>query len=170
MELFFADVRVPDGNRLGEEGRGFYALMRNLPQERLGIAIGTLVKAELAFELTVGYATHRQAFGQSIGKFQVNRHALSEMHTKLQVARTYLDQCILGVVDKTLTAEDAAGAKWWISELAWDVVDRCVQMFGGYGYINEYEIAQIWKDARVDRIHGGTTEIMKDLNGRKLGF
>jgi len=170
MELFFADVRVPDGNRLGEEGRGFYALMRNLPQERLGIAIGALVKAELAFELTVGYATDRQAFGQSIGKFQVNRHALSEMHTKLQVARTYLDQCILGVVDKTLTAEDAAGAKWWISELAWDVVDRCVQMFGGYGYINEYEIAQIWKDARVDRIHGGTTEIMKDLNGRKLGF
>ena len=170
MELFFSDVRVPDSNRLGEEGRGFYALMRNLPQERLGIAIGGLTGAEHAFDLTMAYARDRQAFGQPIGNFQVNRHALSEMHTKLQVARAYLDQCILGVVDKTLSAEDAAGAKWWITELEWEIVDRCMQMFGGYGYINEYEIAQIWKDARIERLYGGTTEILKDLNGRKLGF
>jgi len=170
MELFFSDVRVPDSNRLGEEGRGFYALMRNLPRERLGIAIGGLTGAEHAFDLTMAYARDRHAFGQPIGTFQVNRHALSEMHTKLQVARTYLDQCILGVVDKTLSAEDAAGAKWWITELEWEIVDRCMQMFGGYGYINEYEIAQIWKDARIQRLYGGTTEILKDLNGRKLGF
>jgi len=170
MELFFSDVRVPPTNLLGDEGRGFYALMRNLPQERLGIAIGGLTGAEHAFDLTKAYAKDRQAFGQPIGNFQVNRHALSEMHTKLQVARTYLDQCILGVVNRTLSAEDAAGAKWWITELEWEIVDRCLQMFGGYGYTNEYEIAQIWKDARIQRLYGGTTEIMKDLVGRKLGF
>lgn len=170
MELFFSDVRVPDGNRLGEEGRGFYALMRNLPQERIGIAVGGLASAEHAFEITKQYASTREAFGQPIGKFQVNRHALAEMHTKLQVARTYLDQCILGVTSGELSAEDAAGAKWWITELEWEIIDRCLQMFGGYGYINEYEIAQIWRDARIQRLYGGTTEIMKDLVGRKLGF
>jgi alkylation response protein AidB-like acyl-CoA dehydrogenase len=170
MELFFSDVRVPDGNRLGEQGRGFYALMRNLPQERMGIAVGGLASAEHAFGITKQYAATREAFGQPIGKFQVNRHALAEMHTRLQVARTYLDQCILGVTSGELSAEDAAGAKWWITELEWEIIDRCLQMFGGYGYINEYEIAQIWRDARIQRLYGGTTEIMKDLVGRKLGF
>jgi alkylation response protein AidB-like acyl-CoA dehydrogenase len=170
MELFFADVRVPDSNRLGEEGRGFYALMRNLPQERMGIAVGGLAAAEHAFEITLDYATSRTAFGQPIGSFQANRHALSEMHTKLQIGRTYLDQCILGVSSGELSAEEAAGAKWWITELEWEVVDRCLQMFGGYGYINEYEIAQIWRDSRVQRLYGGTTEIMKDLVGRHLGL
>jgi alkylation response protein AidB-like acyl-CoA dehydrogenase len=170
MELFFSDVRVPDGNRLGEEGRGFYALMRNLPQERMGIAVGGLASAERAFEITKEYAANRAAFGQPIGKFQVNRHALAEMHTKLQVARSYLDQCILGVTSGELSAEDAAGAKWWITELEWEIIDRCMQMFGGYGYINEYEISQLWRDARIQRLYGGTTEIMKDLIGRKLGF
>jgi alkylation response protein AidB-like acyl-CoA dehydrogenase len=170
MELFFSDVRVPDSNRLGEEGRGFYALMRNLPQERMGIAVGGLASAEHAFEITKEYASTREAFGQPIGKFQVNRHALAEMHTKLQVARTYADQCILGVNSGELSAEDAAGAKWWITELEWEIIDRCMQMFGGYGYVNEYEIAQIWRDARIQRLYGGTTEIMKDLVGRKLGF
>jgi alkylation response protein AidB-like acyl-CoA dehydrogenase len=170
MELFFSDVRVPDSNRLGEEGRGFYALMRNLPQERMGIAVGGLASAEHAFDITKEYASTREAFGQPIGKFQVNRHALAEMHTKLQVARTYIDQCILGVTSGELSAEDAAGAKWWITELEWEIIDRCMQMFGGYGYINEYEIAQLWRDARIQRLYGGTTEIMKDLIGRKLGF
>jgi alkylation response protein AidB-like acyl-CoA dehydrogenase len=170
MELFFSDVRVPDGNRLGEEGRGFYALMRNLPQERMGIAVGGLASAERAFEITKEYAANRAAFGQPIGKFQVNRHALAEMHTKLQVARSYLDQCILLVTSGELSAEDAAGAKWWITELEWEIIDRCMQMFGGYGYINEYEISQLWRDARIQRLYGGTTEIMKDLIGRKLGF
>ncbi|WP_375482551.1 acyl-CoA dehydrogenase family protein [uncultured Jatrophihabitans sp.] len=170
MELFFSDVRVPAGNLLGEQGRGFYSLMRNLPQERLGIAVAGLASAEHAYAVTAEYARTREAFGQPIASFQVNRHALSEMHTKLQVARTYLDQCILGVSSGELTAEDAAGAKWWITELEWEVVDRCMQMFGGYGYINEYEISQIWRDARIQRLYGGTTEIMKDLVGRKLGF
>lgn len=170
MELSFSDVHVPDANRLGEVGRGFYSLMRNLPQERLGIAVGGLASAERAFEITMDYARDRHAFGQPIGKFQANRHALSEMHTGLQVARTYLDQCILGVTDGTLSAEDAAGAKWWITELEWEIIDRCLQMFGGYGYVNEYEIAGLWRDARIQRLYGGTTEIMKDLVGRKLGF
>jgi alkylation response protein AidB-like acyl-CoA dehydrogenase len=169
-ELFFDDVRVPDSNRLGEVGRGFYALMRNLPQERMGIAVGGLASAERAFEITMQYAKERTAFGQPIGSFQANRFALSEMHTRLQVARIYLDQCIVAVTSGELSPEDAAGAKWWITELQWDVTDRCMQLFGGYGYINEYEIAGIWRDARVQRLYGGTTEIMKDLVGRKLGL
>jgi alkylation response protein AidB-like acyl-CoA dehydrogenase len=169
-ELSFTDVRVPDANRLGEEGRGFYALMRNLPQERMGIAVGGLASAERAFELTLDYAKERTAFGQPIGTFQANRFALAEMHTKLQVARGYLDQCIAGVSSGELTAEEAAGAKWWITELQWEITDRCMQLFGGYGYINEFEIAGIWRDARVQRLYGGTTEIMKDLIGRRLGL
>jgi alkylation response protein AidB-like acyl-CoA dehydrogenase len=169
-ELFFSDVRVPDTNRLGEVGRGFYALMRNLPQERLGMAVGGLASAEHAFELASSYAKERTAFGQPIGSFQANRFALAEMHTKLTVARTYLDQCIAAVVAGELSAEEAAGAKWYVTELQWEVTDRCLQLFGGYGYINEYEIAGIWRDARVQRLYGGTTEIMKDLIGRKLGF
>jgi len=169
-ELFFSNVRVPDRNRLGEEGRGFYSLMHNLPQERMGIAVGGLASAERAFEITIAYAKDRTAFGQPIGSFQANRFALAEMHTKLQVARSYLDQCIAAVAAGELSAEDAAGAKWWITELQWDITDRCMQLFGGYGYINEYEIAAIWRDARVQRLYGGTTEIMKDLVGRKLGL
>jgi len=169
-ELFFSNVRVPDRNRLGEEGRGFYALMHNLPQERMGIAVGGLASAERAFEITIAYAKDRTAFGQPIGSFQANRFALAEMHTKLQVARSYLDQCIASVAAGELSAEDAAGAKWWITELQWEITDRCMQLFGGYGYINEYEIAAIWRDARVQRLYGGTTEIMKDLVGRKLGL
>lgn len=169
-ELFFDDVRVPEGNRLGEIGRGFYALMRNLAQERMSIAVGGLARAEQAYEITARYAGERVAFGQPIGSFQVNRHALAEMHTKLQVARIYLDQLILDVTSGSLTAEDAAGAKWWITELEWEVIDRCMQLHGGYGYINDYEIAGLWRDSRVQRLYGGTTEIMKDLIGRKLGF
>jgi alkylation response protein AidB-like acyl-CoA dehydrogenase len=169
-ELFFQDVRVPDANRLGEVGGGFYALMRNLPQERLGIAVIGLVAAERALEITMSYAKERTAFGQPIGQFQANRFALSEMHTRLQVARVYIDQSILAVTQGEFTAEDAAGAKWWMTELEWEVVDRCMQMFGGYGYINEYEIAEIWRNSRVQRVYGGTTEILKDLVGRSLGF
>jgi alkylation response protein AidB-like acyl-CoA dehydrogenase len=169
-ELSFEDVRVPDNNRLGDEGKGFYALMRNLPQERLGIAIGGLASAERAYEITLQYAKDRHAFGQSIGSFQANRHALAEIHTELEVARVYVDQCIAAVVRGEFTAEQAAGAKWWVTELQWKVTDRCMQLFGGYGYINEYEIARIWRDARVQRMYGGTTEIMKDLIGRKLGL
>jgi alkylation response protein AidB-like acyl-CoA dehydrogenase len=144
--------------------------MRNLPQERMGIAVAGLASAERAFEITLDYAKTRSAFGQPIGSFQANRFALSEMHTQLQVARRYLDHCIVAVTEGTLSAEDAAGAKWWVTEFQWELTDRCLQLFGGYGYCNEYEIAGIWRDARVQRLYGGTTEIMKDLVGRKLGL
>ncbi len=169
-ELFFRDVRVPAGNLLGEEGRGFYHLMRNLPQERLGIAIYAIAQAERAFRVTEEYARDRQAFGRPIGAFQVNRFALAEIKTKLDVARAYLDRCVQAALQGELTAEEAAGAKWWATELQWEIVDRCLQMHGGYGYINEYEIARLWRDARVQRLYGGTTEIMKEIVGRSLGF
>ncbi len=169
-ELFFRDVRVPAGNLLGEEGRGFYYLMRNLPQERLGIAIYAIAQAERAFRVTGEYARDRQAFGRPIGTFQVNRFALAEIKTKLDVARAYLDRCVQAALQGELTAQEAAGAKWWATELQWEIVDRCLQLHGGYGYINEYEIARLWRDARVQRLYGGTTEIMKEIVGRSLGF
>ena len=169
-ELFFRDVRVPAGNLLGEEGRGFYHLMRNLPQERLAIAIYAIAQAERAFRVTEEYARDRQAFGRPIGTFQVNRFALAEIKTKLDVARAYLDRCVQAALQGELTAAEAAGAKWWATELQWEIVDRCLQLHGGYGYINEYEIARLWRDARVQRLYGGTTEIMKEIVGRSLGF
>jgi alkylation response protein AidB-like acyl-CoA dehydrogenase len=169
-ELIFTDVRVPVDNLIGEENRGFYHLMRNLPKERLGIAVHAVASAQRAYEITLAYAGDREAFGQPIGKFQVNRHALAEMRTKIDVMRTYLDQCVLAVNAGELTAEEAAGAKWWTTETQWEILDRCLQLHGGYGYVNEYEIARLWRDARVQRLYGGTTEIMKDLIGRSLGM
>jgi acyl-CoA dehydrogenase len=169
-ELFFRDVRVPAANLLGEEGRGFHHLMRNLPAERLGIAVYAIAHADRAFLVTIQYAQDRHAFGQPIGGFQVNRFALAEMKTRLDVAHAYLDRCVLAAMDGELTAEEAAGAKWWATELQWEIVDRCLQLHGGYGYINEYEIAGLWRDARVQRLYGGTTEIMKEIVGRSLGF
>jgi long-chain-acyl-CoA dehydrogenase len=169
-ELIFTDVRVPVGNLIGEENRGFYHLMRNLPKERLGIAVHAVASAQRAYEITLAYAGDREAFGQPIGKFQVNRHALAEMRTKIDVMRTYLDQCVLAVNAGELTAEEAAGAKWWTTETQWEILDRCLQLHGGYGYVNEYEIARLWRDARVQRLYGGTTEIMKDLIGRSMGM
>jgi alkylation response protein AidB-like acyl-CoA dehydrogenase len=169
-ELSFADVRVPVTNLIGTEGRGFYHLMANLPRERLGIALHAAAASERAFALTTTYAGEREAFGQPIGTFQVNRHAIAAMRTKLDVMRAYLDQCILAVNAGDLTAEEAAGAKWWATETQWEIVDRCLQMHGGYGYVNEYEIARIWRDSRVQRIYGGTNEVMAELVGRSLGF
>ncbi|HQV17750.1 MAG: acyl-CoA dehydrogenase family protein [Gordonia sp.] len=169
-ELFFDNVRVPVENLLGEENRGFYQLMRNLPAERLGIAIHAVAQARRAVDLATSYAHERKAFGQEIGKFQVNRHALAQMRVEVDVMQTYVDQCILDVNSGELTAEEAAGAKWWATETQWKIVDRCLQLHGGYGYMNEYEIARLWRDARVQRIYGGTNEIMLDLIGRKLGF
>ena len=169
-ELFFHDVRVPAVNLLGEEGKGFYHLMRNLPQERLGIAVYGIAQADRAFAVTLQYARDRHAFGKPIGEFQANRFALAEMKTKLDVAHAYLDRCVTAAVDGELTADEAAGAKWWATELQWEIVDRCLQLHGGYGYINEYEIARLWRDARVQRLYGGTTEIMKEIVGRGLGF
>lgn len=169
-ELFFDDVVVPKENLLGEENRGFYHLVSHLPTERLGIATYALPMARRALELTKQYALDRKAFGQPIGTFQVNRHAIVEMQTQLDAAQVYLDQCVLAANEGTLTDEDAAGLKWWTSEIQWAIVDRCLQMHGGYGYINEYEVARLWRDSRVQRLYGGTTEIMKDLMGRSMGY
>lgn len=169
-ELIFTDARVPVTNLLGAENRGFYHMMGNLPKERLGIAVHAVASARRAYDLTAAYAGTREAFGQPIGTFQVNRHALAEMKTKLDVMQVYLDQCTLAADSGELTAEEAAAAKWWTTETQWEIIDRCLQLYGGYGYVNEYEIARIWRDARVQRLYGGTTEIMKDLIGRNLGF
>jgi long-chain-acyl-CoA dehydrogenase len=169
-ELFFDEVEVPAENLIGEENRGFYHMMRNLPKERLGIAVYAVAAARRAFGLTMRYVTEREAFGRPIGTFQVNRHFLAEIKTKIDVAQTYLDQCIMAANAGELTAQEAAGCKWWTTELQWEVLDRCLQLHGGYGYINEFEIARLWRDSRVQRLYGGTTEIMKDLIGRDLGL
>jgi acyl-CoA dehydrogenase len=169
-ELFFDEVEVPVENLIGEENRGFYHLVANLPSERLGIATYAVAAARRALELTTAYAAERRAFGEVIGKFQVNRHFLAEMRTKLDVATIYLDQCVLAANAGELTAQEAAGLKWWTTEVQWEILDRCLQLHGGYGYMNEYEVARLWRDSRVQRLYGGTTEIMKDLVGRSMGF
>jgi alkylation response protein AidB-like acyl-CoA dehydrogenase len=169
-ELHFQDVRVPASNRLGEENQGFYYLMRNLPAERLGIAIHAVAQSRRAVELTTQYASDRKAFGQPIGTFQVNRHALAQMRTEIDVMQTYIDRCITAVNSGELSADEAAGAKWWATETQWRIIDRCLQLHGGYGYINEYEIARLWRDSRVQRIYGGTNEIMLDIVGKTIGF
>ncbi|MEY2434544.1 MAG: hypothetical protein QOC92_4269 [Acidimicrobiaceae bacterium] len=169
-ELFFDDVRVPATNLLGAEGQGFYYLMRNLARERLGIALAAVASAERAFEIALQYGKERTAFGTVIGSFQANRFSFAEMHTTLLAARVFVDRCLEAALTDELTPEEAAAAKWWSTEIQWEITDRCLQLFGGYGYINEYEIARIWRDARVQRLYGGTTEVMKDLIGRSLGL
>ena len=169
-ELFFSDVRVPVANRLGDEGSGFRQLMQKLPQERLSIAVTAVAQAEAAFGWTVDYARERHAFGQPIGSFQHNRFALAEMRTELDIARIYVDRQVESLNAGELSAEDAAKAKWWTTELQWRVLDTCLQLHGGYGYMEEYPIARAWRDGRVQRIYGGTNEIMKEIIGRSLGF
>lgn len=166
-ELYFKDVKVPVENLLGQEGMGFRYLMHNLPQERLSIAIGSVGQAEAALEHTLAYAKERVAFGRPISKFQHIRMQLAEMKTELQVARVFLDHCIMLQVDKKLSAEEAAMAKWWCSDLAQKVIDRCLQIHGGYGYMLEYPIAKLFLDHRVNPIYGGTNEIMKEIIGRR---
>ncbi|WP_369031418.1 MULTISPECIES: acyl-CoA dehydrogenase family protein [Streptomyces] len=169
-ELFFREVRVPAENLIGQEGRGFYHMMGNLPTERLAIAVSSLAAAERAYELALEYARTRTAFGQPIGQFQANRFALADIRAKLSVARVYVDGCIMALFQGELTPEEAAAAKYWTSETGWEVIDRCMQLFGGYGYVNEYEIARIWRDSRVQRVFGGTSEIMQEIIGRSLGL
>lgn len=169
-ELFFRDVKVPVENLLGEEGKGFYYLMHNLPQERLVIALGAFVAAEAAFEQTVAYCKQRTAFGRPIGKFQHSRFKLAEMKTELDIGRVFLDHCIMLQNEKKLTPEQAAMAKWWCTDVAKKVIDQCLQLHGGYGYMLEYPIAKFYLDVRVDPIHGGTNEIMKEIIGRSMGF
>ncbi|KUI14123.1 acyl-CoA dehydrogenase [Mycobacterium sp. GA-1285] len=168
-ELHFENVRVPNANLLGKEGRGFYHLMTNLPSERLGIAISAIAGARGVFDETLQYAKDRKAFGQPIGSFQHNRFLLAEMETELDVTENYIDRCLQGVVDGELTAVEAAKAKWWATEVAKKVVDQCVQLHGGYGYMMEYRVARAYVDGRIQTIFGGTTEIMKEIIGRDLG-
>ncbi|MEV0609547.1 acyl-CoA dehydrogenase family protein [Polymorphospora rubra] len=166
-ELFFADVRVPAANLLGVEGEGFAYLMRNLSFERLSIAVAALAGAETVFAQTLAYCKQRQAFGRPIGSFQHNRFVLAELATELRLGRVFVDRCL---VDSMLTAETAAMAKWWCTELQHRTVDRCLQLHGGYGYMREYPVAKAYLDARVQTIYGGTTEIMKEVIGRSLGL
>ncbi|GAB3162076.1 acyl-CoA dehydrogenase family protein [Microbispora hainanensis] len=170
-ELFFENVRVPVANLLGgEEGQGFFQLMNNLPQERLSIAVAAVAAAETVLEQTIEYCRNRTAFGRSIGKFQNTRFLLAELSTEVEIARHYVDKCIRALNAKELTAVDAAKAKWWTTELQNKVIDRCVQLHGGYGYMLEYPVAKAWLDSRVQTIYGGTTEIMKEIIGRSFGF
>jgi alkylation response protein AidB-like acyl-CoA dehydrogenase len=169
-ELSFADVHVPVENLLGQEGEGFRYLVSNLPQERLSIAASAVSAAEAAIGWTLEYVRERKAFGQPIGSFQSSRFTLAELHGEAQIARTFVDQCTLALNSGELTPEDAATAKWWCTDLQGRVVDRCLQLFGGYGYMLEYPIARAFTDARVTRIYGGANEIMKEIVGRSLGL
>lgn len=169
-ELFFNDVHVPVANLLGEEGRGFIYLVENLPQERLSLTVGALAHAEAAFDWTLEYVKERKAFGSPIGSFQVIKHKMAELRTELDVARAYVDRSIEALNEGELSAEEAAKGKWWCTELEKRVVDECLQMFGGWGYMEEYPIARAYRDARVQTIYGGTTEIMKEIVGRSLGL
>ena len=168
-ELFFDEVRVPGRNLLGEEGRGFIHLMHNLPQERLAISVGAVASARDAFDDTLAYCKERTAFGKPIGTFQHNRFVLAEMATEIEIAQLYVDRQVLALNAGTLSAEDAAKGKWWTTELEKRVIDQCVQLHGGYGFMNEYRIAKAYADTRVHTIYGGTTEIMKEIVGRSLG-
>ncbi|MEY9211739.1 acyl-CoA dehydrogenase family protein [Thermobifida halotolerans] len=169
-ELVFEDVRVPASNLLGEENRGFGYLMRNLPQERLSIAVVAVSAAQAAFDWTVRYCHERKAFGQEIGSFQNSRFRLAEMATEIEMAQTYVDRAVLELNAGTLSPVDAAKAKWWTTELMKRTADTCLQLHGGYGYMDEYPISRFWRDARIHTIFGGTTEIMKEIIGRDLGF
>ncbi len=168
-ELFFNDVSVPVANRLGDEGKGFLGLVDKLPQERLSIAVTGVAAARQALDITLEYVKERTAFGKPIGTFQNSRFKLAEMATEIDIAQTYVDQAVLALNDGLLTAEEAAMAKWWCTEMQKRVVDTCLQLHGGYGYMNEYPIARAYADARITTIYGGTTEIMKEIIGKSLG-
>ena len=169
-ELFFSEMQVPLRNLLGSEGSGFQLMVDRLPRERLSIAVSAVAQAEAAFQLGLNYAKDRQAFGQPIGRFQHNKFVLAEMKTEIDVARTFVDHQIDALNRGELTPDSAAEAKWWCTELCNRVVDRSLQLHGGYGYMEEYPISRLWRDARVATIYGGTTEIMKEVVGRSLGL
>jgi alkylation response protein AidB-like acyl-CoA dehydrogenase len=169
-ELSFTDVRVPVANLLGEENQGFFHLVAKLPQERMSIAIAGVAEARAGFDQTVRYVTERRAFGQPIGQFQNTRFVLAEIATEIDVTQTFIDRCVDDLNAGELGATDAAKAKWWATELQGRIIDRCVQLHGGYGFMAEFPIARAFTDARVTRIYGGTTEIMKDVIGKSLGL
>jgi acyl-CoA dehydrogenase len=168
-ELFFDDVRVPTANLLGDrEGLGFVQLMQQLPQERLIIAIQAVAAMERAVELTVAYTKDRKAFGKRLLDFQNTRFKLAEAKTAATVARSFIEHCTALLLEKKLDVQTAAMAKWWTTEQQCRVADECLQLFGGYGYMKEYPISRMWTDSRVQKIYGGTNEIMKELIGRSL--
>jgi alkylation response protein AidB-like acyl-CoA dehydrogenase len=169
-ELFFDDVRVPAENLLGGENRGFFHLMENLPQERLSIAVGAVAAVERVLALTIEYVTSRRAFGRPVSSFQNTRFVLAELQTEAAIARTFVDECVRQLNSGELTVPDAAMAKWWTTELQNKVADRCLQLHGGYGYMDEYPVSKAWRDARVQSIYGGTNEIMKEIIGRSMGL
>ena len=168
-ELSFTDVKVPAENLLGEEGLGFIYLMQNLPQERISIAIMAATAMETVLEQTLQYTKERKAFGRSIGSFQNSRFVLAELATEATAVRIMVDEYIRLHLDEKLSAEQAAMAKWYSTEKQVHLIDRCLQLHGGYGYMREYPIARAYLDARVQTIYGGTTEIMKEIIGRSLG-
>ncbi|WP_182897125.1 acyl-CoA dehydrogenase family protein [Microbispora sp. H10830] len=169
-ELFFEGVRVPAGNVIGEVDRGFVAMMERLPQERLGSAVTNISHAAAVLAETLSYVKERRAFGQAIGSFQYNKFTLADLVTKVEVTRAYVDQCVAAHTDGELTAVDAAKAKMWTAEVQNQVIDACVQLYGGYGYMKEYRVARAWTDARVTRIWAGSNEIMREIIGRDLGL
>ena len=169
-ELFFENVRVPAENLIGEEGRGFISMMQRLPQERVGAAVSNVAHAKAILFETIEYAKERKAFGQPIGAFQHNKFKIAELVTAIEVAEAYVDDCVSAHAQGKLTAVDAAKAKWWSAQVQNDVLDECVQLHGGYGFMNEYRVARAWRDARVTKIWAGSNEIMKELIGRDLGF
>jgi len=168
-ELFFNDVRVPTSNLLGhEEGKGFVQLMQQLPQERLQIGTGAIAMIERALALTIDYVKERKAFGKAVIDFQNTQFKLAELKTEATIGRVFYNDCVARHINGGLDPVTASMAKYWLSDLQGKVVDECLQLHGGYGYMNEYPIARMYRDARVQRIYGGTNEIMKLLIGRSL--
>ncbi|MDD0845459.1 acyl-CoA dehydrogenase family protein [Pseudomonas sp. Gutcm_11s] len=167
-ELFFQDVRVPKGNLLGKEGMGFIYLMQELPQERLTVGVGAIASAEAAIKWTLDYTRERKAFGRAVSDFQNTRFKLAEMTTEVQIGRVFVDRCLELHLNKKLDVPTAAMLKYWGTDLQCKVIDECVQLHGGYGYMWEYPIARAWADSRVQRIYAGTNEIMKEIISRAL--
>lgn len=169
-ELNFEDVRVPAKNVIGEVGKGFLHLMRNLPQERLSIAVSAVASCRTVLDYTLQYAKDRKAFGTAIGSFQANRFTLAELETEVDIAQSYVDRCITLLNENRLDGVDAAKAKWWTTELQQKLIYQCQQLHGGYGFMTEYPVARAYADARIQTIYGGSTQIMKEIIGRSLGL
>jgi acyl-CoA dehydrogenase len=169
-ELFFDNVEVPAENLLGEENNGFIYLMQELPWERMQIAIGAMAKTEAAIKWTIDYVNNRKAFGTPVSSFQNTRFKLAEVTTQCQVGRVFVDRCMELLLEEKLDAATAAMAKMWASDMENSIIDECLQLHGGYGFMMEYPIARAYVDARVQRIYGGTNEIMKEVIARSLGL
>jgi alkylation response protein AidB-like acyl-CoA dehydrogenase len=169
-ELFFNNVKVPKENLLGEWNKGFYQLMHFLAEERLLGAVGYLGTANAAFDITLDYVTERKAFGQTIGEFQNTRFKMADMRTEIDVAQAFVDQCVIEHNEGKLSADDAAKAKLYTSELEGRVVDTCVQLHGGAGYMDEYPISRMYVNARISRIYAGSSEIMREIIARSVGL